>query len=69
MVTVEVIKQPPKVMRQLADVGKSISPLPKAATTVTTCSQEKLATAMISAPCSSSIEVQYVEHIQPIVPM
>jgi hypothetical protein len=69
MVTVEVIKQPPKVMHRLADVGKSIPPLPKAATTVTTCSHEKLVTDKISAPCSTSIEVQYVEHVQPVVPI
>jgi hypothetical protein len=69
MVTVEVIKQPPKVMHRLEDVGKSIPPLPKAATAVTTLSEEKLATAKISAPCSSSIEVQYVENIQPVVAM
>jgi hypothetical protein len=36
MVPVEVIKQPPKVMHLLVDVGKSILPLPKAAMTVTT---------------------------------
>jgi hypothetical protein len=69
MVTIEVIKQPPKVMHLLADVGKSIPPLPKAATSVTTRSQEKLATAKFSVTCSTSIEVQYVEHVQPVVPM
>jgi hypothetical protein len=69
MVTVEVIKQPPKVMHLLADVGKSIPPLPKAATSVTTRSQEKLATTKFSVTCSTSIEVQYVEHVQPVVPM
>jgi hypothetical protein len=37
---VEVIKQPPEVMHRLADVGKSIAPIPKVATTVTT--HEKL---------------------------
>jgi hypothetical protein len=36
MVPVEVIKQPPKVMHRLADVGKSIAPIPKVATAVTT---------------------------------
>jgi hypothetical protein len=36
---------------------------------VTTRSQEKLATAKVSAPCSTSIEVQSVEHVQPVVPM
>jgi hypothetical protein len=36
MVPVEVITQPPKVMHRLADVGKSIPPLPKAATAMTT---------------------------------
>jgi hypothetical protein len=40
MVPVEVIKQPPKVMHRLADVGKSIAPIPKVATAVTT--HEKL---------------------------
>jgi hypothetical protein len=40
MVTVEVIKQPPKVMHGIEDVGKSIVPIPKAATAVTT--HEKL---------------------------
>jgi C4-dicarboxylate transporter len=40
VVLVEVIKQPPKVMHRLADVGKSIAPIPKVATTVTT--HEKL---------------------------
>jgi hypothetical protein len=65
MVSVEVIMQPPKVMHRLADFGngKSIPPLPKAATAVTTHSQEKLATAKVSAPCSTSIEVQSIEHI------
>jgi hypothetical protein len=54
-------------MHRLADVGKSITHLPKASTAVTTHSQEKLVTAKISAPCSTSIEVQYVEHVQPVV--
>jgi hypothetical protein len=36
---------------------------------VTTRSQEKLATAKVLAPCSTSIEVQSVEHVQPVVPM
>jgi hypothetical protein len=36
----EVIKQPPKVIYQLADVGKSIAPLPKVAIAMTT--HEKL---------------------------
>jgi hypothetical protein len=40
MVTIEVIKQPPKVMHRLADVGKSVAPIPKVATAVTT--HEKL---------------------------
>jgi hypothetical protein len=40
MVPVEVIKQPPKVIHRLADVGKSIAPVPKVATAVTT--HEKL---------------------------
>jgi hypothetical protein len=40
MVTIEVIKQPPKVMHGIEDVGKSIAPIPKVATTVTT--HEKL---------------------------
>jgi hypothetical protein len=40
MVPVEVIKQPPKVMHRLADVGKSIAPTPKVATAMTT--HEKL---------------------------
>jgi hypothetical protein len=69
MVIMEVIKQQPKVMHWRADVGKSIPPLPKAATSVTTRSHEKLATTKISAPCSTSIVVQYVEHVQPVVPM
>jgi hypothetical protein len=69
MVTIEVIKHPPKVMHRIADVGKSIPPLPKAAMAVTTHSPEKLVTTKISATCSTSIEVQYVEHVQPVVPM
>jgi hypothetical protein len=40
MVTVEVIKQPPKVVHGIEDVGKSIAPIPKVAITVTT--HEKL---------------------------
>jgi hypothetical protein len=36
MVPVEVIKQPPNVMHRLADVGKSIPPLLKADSAVTT---------------------------------
>jgi hypothetical protein len=36
----EVIKQPPKVINGLADVAKSIAPIPKVATAVTT--REKL---------------------------
>jgi hypothetical protein len=36
MVTVEVIKQPPKVVHGIEDVGKSIAPIPKFATAVTT---------------------------------
>jgi hypothetical protein len=40
MVTVEVIQQPPKVMHGIEDVGKSIAPIPKVATAVTT--HEKL---------------------------
>jgi hypothetical protein len=40
VVPVEVIKQPPKVMHQLVDVGKSIAPIPKVATAVIT--HEKL---------------------------
>jgi hypothetical protein len=40
LVTVEVIKQPPKVVHQIEDVGKSIAPIPKVATAVTT--HEKL---------------------------
>jgi hypothetical protein len=56
-------------MHQLTDVCKSIPPLLKAAPAVTICSQEKLATAKISAPCSTSIEVPHVEHVQPIVLM
>jgi hypothetical protein len=36
MVPVDVIKKPPKFIHRLAGVGKSIPPLPKAATTVTT---------------------------------
>jgi hypothetical protein len=36
---------------------------------VTTRSQEKLATAKVSAPCSTAIEVQSVEHVQLVVPM
>jgi hypothetical protein len=40
VVPVEVIKQPPKVMHWLVDVGKSIAPIPKVAAAVTT--QEKL---------------------------
>jgi hypothetical protein len=40
MVTVEVIKQPPKVVHGTADVGKSIAPIPKVAIAVTT--HEKL---------------------------
>jgi hypothetical protein len=40
VVPVEVIKQPPKVMHQLADVGKSIAPIPKVTIAVTT--HEKL---------------------------
>jgi hypothetical protein len=56
-------------MHQLADVGKSVPPLLKAALAVTTRSQEKLATAKISTPCSTPIEVKYVEHVQPVVPM
>jgi hypothetical protein len=40
VVHVEVIKQPRKVMHQPADVGKSIAPIPKVATAVTT--HEKL---------------------------
>jgi hypothetical protein len=62
-VPVEVIKQPPKVMHRLMDVGKSIPPLLKAAPDVTTRSQEKLATAKISPPCSTSIEVPHIEPV------
>jgi hypothetical protein len=40
MVTVEVIKQPPKVVHGISDVGKSIAPIPKVMTTMTT--HEKL---------------------------
>jgi hypothetical protein len=40
MVTVEVIKQPPKVVHGIEDVGKSIAPIPKVTTAVTT--HEKL---------------------------
>jgi hypothetical protein len=40
MVTIEVIKQPPKVVHGIEDVGKSIAPIPKVATSVTT--HEKL---------------------------
>jgi hypothetical protein len=40
VVPVEVINQPPKVMHQLTDVGKSIAPIPKITTAVTT--HEKL---------------------------
>jgi hypothetical protein len=40
MVTVEVIKQPPKVVYGIEDVGKNIAPIPKVATAVTT--HEKL---------------------------
>jgi hypothetical protein len=69
MVIVEVNKQPPKVIHRLEDVGQSIPALPKAATTGTTHSHEKLATAKILAPGSTSREVQYVEHVQPVVPM
>jgi hypothetical protein len=36
IINMEVIKQPPKVMHRLADVGKSIAHLPKPATVVTT---------------------------------
>jgi hypothetical protein len=36
MVTVEVIKQPPKVVHGIEDVGKSIAPIPKVAIAVTT---------------------------------
>jgi hypothetical protein len=35
VVPVEVIKQPPKVVHRLVDVGKSIAPIPKVATAVT----------------------------------
>jgi hypothetical protein len=40
MVTVEVIKQPPKVVHGIEDVGKSIAPITKVAIAVTT--HEKL---------------------------
>jgi hypothetical protein len=40
MVNVEVIKQPPKVVHGIEDVGKSMAPIPKVATAVTT--HEKL---------------------------
>jgi hypothetical protein len=40
MVTVEVIKQPPKVVHGIEDVGKSIAPISKVTTTMTT--HEKL---------------------------
>jgi hypothetical protein len=40
MVLVEVIKQPPKVVHRIEDVGKSIAPISKVATTMTT--HEKL---------------------------
>jgi hypothetical protein len=40
MVTIEVIKQPPKVVQGIEDVGKSIDHIPKVATVVTT--HEKL---------------------------
>jgi hypothetical protein len=40
MVTIEVIKQPPKVVHGIEDVGKRIAPIPKVATAVTT--HEKL---------------------------
>jgi hypothetical protein len=40
MVIVEVIKQPPKVVYGIEDVGKSIAPIPKVAIAVTT--HEKL---------------------------
>jgi hypothetical protein len=36
MITVEVIKQPPKVVPRIEDVGNNIAPIPKVATTVTT---------------------------------
>jgi hypothetical protein len=36
MVTVEEIKKPPKVVHGIEDVGKSIAPIPKVATAVTT---------------------------------
>jgi hypothetical protein len=63
MINMEAIKQPPKVMHRIADVGMSIPPLHKAAMAMTTHSLEKLVTAKVSAPCSTSIEVQYVKNI------
>jgi hypothetical protein len=36
MITVEVIKQPAKVMHGIEDVGNNIAPIPKVATAVTT---------------------------------
>jgi hypothetical protein len=51
MVTVEVIKQPPKVVHGIEDVGKSIAPIPKVATTVTT--HEKLT--VVPLPTNSKV--------------
>ena len=67
-VTMEAIKQPPKVVQRMADVGKSIPGLPKAAPAVAFHSQEKLAIATNSAPCSSLIEESSVGNVQMVAP-
>jgi hypothetical protein len=66
---VEVIKQPPDVMHRLADVGKSIPPFTQGSYGCDYSFSGEVATAKVSAPCSTSIEVQSVEHVQPVVPM
>jgi hypothetical protein len=68
VVHVEVIKRPPKVMHRLADVGKSIAPIPKVATAVTT--HEKLIVVplpTVSKVAATISELSAVDVVQDVV--
>jgi hypothetical protein len=74
VVPVEVIKRPPKVMHQLADVGKSIAPIPKVATAVIT--HEKLivvplqTVSKVAATISELLAVDVVQDVmEEVIPL
>jgi hypothetical protein len=65
MVTIEVIKQPPKVLHGIEDVGKSIALIPKVATAVTT--PEKLITVplpIVSKVAATNSELSAVDVVK-----